>query len=85
MLEVDEVARIFQKSFENLNNNNNKESTSEMAEFYSGMVTQLQNLIMEFGERLGISDWNQWYYDCGMRVCGTPQVPTCDWCNSLST
>jgi hypothetical protein len=56
-----------------------------MAEFYSGMVTQLQNLIMEFGERLGISDWDQWYYDCGMRVCGTPQVPICDWCNSLGT
>ena len=84
MLEVDEVARIFQKSFENLNNNN-KESTSEMREFYSGMVTQLQNLIVEFGEMLGISDWDQWYYDCGMRVCGTPQVPTCDWCNSLGT
>ena len=84
MLEVDEVARIFQKSFENLNNNN-KESTSEMAEFYSGMVTQLQNLIMEFGEMLGIPDWDQWYYDCGMRICGTPQVPICDWCNSLGT
>ena len=84
MLEVNEVARIFEKSFENLSNSN-KEPTPEMKEFYSGMVTQLQNLIMEFGEGLGISDWNQWYYDCGMRVCGTPQVPTCDWCDSLGT
>lgn len=84
MLEVDEVARIFEKSFENLSNSN-KEPTPEMKEFYSGMATQLQNLIVEFGERLGISDWNQWYYDCGMRVCGTPQVPTCDWCDSLGT
>ena len=84
MLKVDEVARIFVESFENLSNNN-EESTSEMKEFYSGMATQLQNLIMKFGERLEISDWNQWYYDCGMRVCGTPQVPTCDWCDSLST
>lgn len=84
MLKVDEVARIFEKSFENLSNNN-KESTPEMKEFYSGMATQLQNLIVKFGERLGISDWNQWYYDCGMRVCGTPQVPTCDLCDSLGT
>ena len=84
MLEVNEVARIFEKSFENLSNSN-KESTPEMKEFYSGMATQLQNLIVKFGERLEISDWNQWYYDCGMRVCGTPQVPTCDWCDSLST
>ena len=84
MLEVDEVARIFEKSFENLSNSN-KEPTPEMKEFYSGMATQLQNLIVEFGERLGISDWNQWYYDCGMRVCGTPQEPTCDWCDSLGT
>ena len=84
MLKVDEVARIFEKSFENLSNSN-KEPTPEMKEFYSGMATQLQNLIVKFGERLEISDWNQWYYDCGMRVCGTPQVPTCDWCDSLGT
>ena len=51
----------------------------------SGMLIQLSNIIEELGRALKVDDFNQWRFDCGMRVCGTPQVGICDWCKSQST
>jgi len=49
----------------------------------SGMLIQLTNIIEDLGNVLEVEDFNQWRFDCGMRICGTPQVGVCDYCQSL--
>ena len=50
-----------------------------------GMLIQLSNIIEALGDALEVEDFNQWRFDCGLRICGTPQVGVCDWCQSQST
>jgi hypothetical protein len=51
----------------------------------SGMLIQLSNIIEALGDAFEVEDFNQWRFDCGVRICGTPQVGVCDWCKSQST
>lgn len=52
-------------------------------EFDSGVVATLWNLTDTFFKSLGLTDYGQWSYDCGWRVCGTPQVGVCEYCQVL--
>lgn len=74
------IAATFSAAYEKLSEDNWDEMTDADRDVHSGMSIQLQNLIMDFGKALEVDDWNQWYYDCGMRICGTPQVGICQWC-----
>jgi hypothetical protein len=79
---IEQLAGIFSAAYNKLSQENWEDLTPEERDVHSGMAIQLQNLIMDSGKALGVEDWNQWYYDCGMRICGTPQVGTCEWCQN---
>jgi hypothetical protein len=76
------IAQTISAAYDTLAKDNWDDLSPEARDVHSGMGIQLQNLITDFGKALGIEDWNQWYYDCGMRICGTPQVGTCEWCEN---
>ena len=81
------IARTLSAAYEELQKHEKNDLTEVNVSTHDlnmGMSIQLQNLVTNFGNALGIEDWDQWYYDCGMRICGTPQVGICDWCKSLS-
>jgi hypothetical protein len=68
--------------------NEKREAAGKVAEdwereFDSGVVATLWNLTETLATSLGITDHSQWSYDCGWRVCGTPQVGVCDYCKTL--
>jgi hypothetical protein len=77
------IARTLSAAYDKLSKENWDELSEAARDLHSGMGIQLKNLITDFGNVLGIEDWDQWYYDCGMRICGTPQVGICDWCKGL--
>lgn len=77
---MEKMASVFSAAYDKLFQEKWDDLSPEAREFHSGMSAQLQNLIVSVGELLEVQDWNQWYYDCGMRICGTPQVGTCEWC-----
>lgn len=77
----EEIARTLSAAYDKLSSESWDELSPEEREFHSGMVCQLQNLIIELGQTLKVSDFGQWYYDCGMRICGSKQY-ICESCQN---
>lgn len=78
---IEQMAGIFSAAYDKLSQEKWDDLTEEEREFHSGMSVQLQNLIMEVGQAFKIKDMGQWYYDCGMRICGSKQY-TCESCQN---
>ena len=78
----EEIARTLSAAYSKLSDEKWDDLSPEEREFHSGMACQLQNQIVELGQTLKVSDFGQWYYDCGMRICGTPQVGICESCQN---
>ena len=76
---IEQLAGIFSAAYDKLSQDKWENLNAEEREFHSGMSIQLQNLIHEVGQVLNIQDMSQWYYDCGMRICGSKQY-TCESC-----
>jgi hypothetical protein len=76
---IEQLAGIFSAAYDKLSQEKWEDLNAEEREFHSGMGIQLQNLIYEVGQALNIQDMSQWYYDCGMRICGSKQY-TCESC-----
>ena len=53
--------------------------------FDSGFGIALSNLIERIGKALGVQDFEQWRFDCGQLVCGSPQVGICEFCSQLGS
>lgn len=76
---IEKLARTFSAAYDKLSQEKWDDLSPEEREFHSGMGVQLQNLIIDFGKVLEVEDAGQWYYDCGMRICGSKQY-TCESC-----
>jgi hypothetical protein len=83
---IEEIARTLSAAYDKLSSESWDELSPEEREFHSGMVCQLQNIIMDLGMVLQVPDCGQWYYDCGMRICGSKQYicESCKSCEPLS-
>jgi hypothetical protein len=84
MIDLDKIAGTFSAAYDKLDSEDYQTLLPEDKLIHSGMSIQLQNLIQSMGKALEVEDMGQWYYDCGMRVCGSKQY-TCESCQNGET
>lgn len=74
------IARVLEEANELISADFEKPLTISERDMLIAEQGLLIALIDKIGEAIGVEDTNQWMFDCGLRVCGTPQH-TCSDCN----